>query len=222
MIAQPTPPKNDQASLLTGKVIDNDTNNPLEFATVQLLQASDSSIVGGNLTNNQGEFIIKTGAGSYILQVNFLGYELLSVSDIVLSRGDRKKDLGTLGMGKAEVEIDAVEISAEKSQVEFKLDKRVYNISKDATAIGSSADELLQNLPSVEVDGEGNVSLRGSQNVRILINGKPSGLLTGGPEALRLLQGNLIEKIEIITNPSAKYDAEGEVGIINIILKKDR
>ncbi|MCI4671639.1 MAG: TonB-dependent receptor family protein [Bacteroidia bacterium] len=219
---QPSKPKNDQVIALSGKVVDAEEAIPLEFATIRVFSSEDSSVVGGELTNKAGEFLIKLGRGNYYLIINYLGYADKIVGDIDLNSGKNKKDLGAISMEKSVVEVDEVEISAEKSQVEFKLDKRVYNVGKDVTAMGSTADELLQNLPSVEVDGEGNVSLRGSQNVRILINGKPSGLLTGGPDALRLLQGNLIEKIEIITNPSAKYDAEGEVGIINIVLKKDR
>lgn len=208
--------------ILTGKIIDAETKEGLSFASVQVHQATDSSLVGGGLTNKVGEFSIKTETGEYYLAVTYLGYESLIVGDIQVAKGLRRLDLGKILMTKAAVEIDEVEITAEKSQVEFKLDKRVYNVSKDVTAVGSTADELLQNLPSVEVDGEGNVSLRGSQNVRLLVDGKPSGLISGGPEALRLLQGDLIEKIEVITNPSAKYDAEGEVGIINIVLRKDR
>lgn len=222
LLSQPLAPKVDQAIVLTGKIVDKEGNSPLEFASVQLFDAGDSSIVTGELTNGQGEFLIKTGAGDYYLQINYLGYKSRFVSDIKLAKGSGKKDLGAIQMSKSALTVDEVEISAEKNAVEFKLDKRVYNVSKDVTAMGSTADELLQNLPSVVVDGEGNVSLRGSQNVRILIDGKPSGLLTGGPDALRLLQGNLIERIEVITNPSAKYDAEGEVGIINIVLKKER
>jgi len=218
---QPMAPIEDQAILITGKIVDAQSREGLEFATVQLFDARDSTAVSGKLSNKQGEFSLKAGRGEYYLAISFLGYEKRLISDIDLKRGDRSKDLGTLAMKPAEMAMDEVEITSKKSQVEFKLDKRVYNVSKDLTAIGSSADELLQNLPSVEVDGEGNVSLRGSQNVRILINGKPSGILSGGPDALRLLQGNQIERIEIITNPSAKYDAEGEVGIINIILKEN-
>ncbi|MEL6133300.1 MAG: TonB-dependent receptor, partial [Bacteroidota bacterium] len=137
--------------------------------------------------------------------------------------GNGKAFIGDFSMEPASVALDAVEIAAEKSAVQFDLDKRIYNVSKDISAVGANAEELLQNLPSVEVDQDGNVSLRGSNNVRILIDGKPSGLIgRDNPDALKLLQGDLIERIEVITNPSSKYDAEGEVGIINIVLKKNR
>ena len=106
--------------------------------------------------------------------------------------------------------------------MELQLDKRVFNVQKDLSNVGRNASDILGNLPSVTVDVDGTVSLRGSDNVRILIDGKPSGLTSRDPEALRMLQGNLIESIEVITNPSSRYDAAGEVGIINIILKKNQ
>lgn len=133
-------------------------------------------------------------------------------------------DIGMIILQEEEVLLDEVEIVAQTSQMELDLDKRIYRVDQDLALAGSSADEILQNLPSVEVDTEGGVSLRGSQNVRILINGKPSGLvgLGGGSGGLEMLQGDMIEKIEVITNPSARYEAEGEAGIINIVLKKER
>ena len=131
--------------------------------------------------------------------------------------------MGTILLAEDAAQLEEVEVVAEKSQMQLKLDKRVFNVGKDVSNAGGNAAEILDNLPSVEVDLEGNVSLRGSANVRILIDGKPSGLVgISGSDALRQLQGDLIERIEVITNPSARYDAEGEVGILNIVLKKGR
>src|SRR5690606_18775734 len=119
--------------------------------------------------------------------------------------------------------LSEVVVAGEKQQMELSLDKRVFNVASDLTNRGRNASEILDNVPSVAVDVEGNVSLRGSSNVRILVDGKPSGLVgLSSPDALRMLQGDLIERIEVITNPSARYEAEGMAGIINIILKKDR
>ncbi|MEL7193410.1 MAG: TonB-dependent receptor [Bacteroidota bacterium] len=213
----------DGTVMLSGSVKDKDTGDPLAFANIKLHEAKDSSIVGGGLTDEQGNFNIAARPGQYYLVVSFLGYKELLYPDVQVDGGNSRAFIGDLSMEAAGVELDAVEIAAEKSAVQFTLDKRIYNVSKDISAIGASAEELLQNLPSVEVDQDGNVSLRGSNNVRILIDGKPSGLIgRDNPDALRLLQGDLIERIEVITNPSSKYDAEGEVGIINIVLKKNR
>jgi outer membrane receptor protein involved in Fe transport len=216
----PTTPS--QSANLTGRVVDASNNQGLEYASLRLFSLPDSSPAGGGLTDTEGNFSLSAKAGSYYLMVSFLGYEDQLFDGITLKVG-RGQDLGNLTMQPAAVSVDGVDIEAQGAQMQMQLDKRVFNVSQDLSLSGSSADEVLQNLPSVNVDAEGAVSLRGSQNVRILINGKPSGMIgigegTGG---LRNLQGSMIERIEVITNPSARYDAEGEVGIINIVLKKE-
>lgn len=212
-----------QQSTLTGKILDADSGDPLGFASISVLAANDSSSVGGTLTNAEGGFSLSLTAGEYLLDISFLGYEDKTMPPIALPAG-QKVDLGAIKLTAEAVAIDEVEISATASQMQLDLDKRIYRVDENLAMAGSSADELLSNLPSVEVDAEGGVSLRGSQNVRILIDGKPSGLIGIGGETdgLALLQSNMIERVEVITNPSARYDAEGEVGIINIVLKKER
>ena len=135
---------------------------------------------------------------------------------------DTRVDLGVVTLTEDSQVLEEVVVQGEKASMELQLDKRVFNVQKDLSNVGRNASDILGNLPSVTVDVDGTVSLRGSSNVRILIDGKPSGLTSRDPEALRMLQGNLIESIEVITNPSSRYDAAGEVGIINIVLKKNQ
>src|SRR5690606_41055509 len=126
--------------------------------------------------------------------------------------------MGTIQMTEGGMVLDEIQISAQRSQMELKLDKRVVNVGSNLADAGTNVADLLDNIPSISVDVEGDVSLRGSQNVRILVDGKPSGLLGNNvADALRQLQSDMVERVEIITNPSARYDAEGEVGIINKI-----
>lgn len=205
---------------ITGKVID-ESKVPIPFANAALYNRSDSTLVTGAVSNDQGQFIITTTTGNYYLTITFLSYEEKTVSNIKVISQDMQ--LGDIQLKSSSQILEEVTVQGEKSQMELYLDKRVFQVGKDLSNISSSASEILDNVPSVTVDVDGNVSLRGSQNVRILIDGKPSGL-TGinTADALRQLQGNLIESVEVITNPSARYDAEGEVGIINIVLKKER
>lgn len=207
--------------LVKGNVVDN-SNELIPYASVALFKANDSSLVEGVVTDELGNFEIRTRPGNYYLQINFLSYQEYKQS-ITVTPGKGVVDLGKIALVTDAKTLDEFVIEGEQQVMELKLDKRVYNVDKDLSNVGSNASEVLDNVPSVTVDVEGNVSLRGSGNVRILIDGKQSGLVRNGdPNSLRNLQGNLIEKIEVITNPSARYDAEGEVGIINIVLKKNK
>ena len=211
------------SGLLKGKVVSAEGEVPLEFATISVMSKRDSSIVGGGITDADGFFEISTRPGRLWVTIEYLSFQKKTIDSIFINRQQTQLDLGVISMEEDAKTLEEVEVTAERNQVEFKLDKRVFNVNKDLNNAGANAAEILDNLPSVEVDIEGNVSLRGSQGVRILIDGKPSGLIGArGTDALRQLQGDIIEKIEIITNPSARYEAEGEVGIINIVLKKGR
>lgn len=208
---------------ITGQVIEKSSQAPLEFATITILSKRDSSIAGGIVTDTEGKFSIEVRPGRYFAQVEFIGYKPFVIESIEMSRTNRTPDLGIIELsGDAEM-LDEVEVVAEKSTFSMSLDKKVFNVGKDLTSNGANAAEILDNVPSVTVDIEGNVELRGSGNVRVLINGKPSGMVgVGDTDGLRNLAGNMIERIEVITNPSARYDAEGMSGIINIILKTER
>jgi len=205
---------------IKGKVIDvNGTAIP--FANIAVFSAKDSSLITGTATDMDGDFEISLKEGEYYLRLSFLSYKNKTIPNIKVS--SKKLNLGKLSMQEDSKLLQEVEVTAERSQMELKLDKRVFNVSKDLSNVGSNAAEILDNIPSVEVDVEGNVSLRGSENVRVLIDGKPSTITAGNVgEALRQFQGNMIERVEVITNPSSRYDAEGEVGIINIVLKKEK
>lgn len=205
--------------LITGAIID-EHNNAVPYAHAALYATSDSSLVAGAVSDEAGKFRIEVEPGKYYLKLSFLSYEDKVIRDITIANTDIH--LGTVTMHTRQRMLEAVEVQGERSPMELQLDKRVFHIGKDLSNIGGSAADVLANLPSVSVDPDGTVSLRGSESVRILIDGRPSGLTSRDPDALRKLQGNLIDRIEVITNPSSRYDAAGEVGIINIILKKNQ
>ncbi len=205
---------------IRGVVTDVD-KQVLPFASVALYKASDSSLVQGLNSDENGRFEFAVPEGVYRLNVQFLSYQNYWREALELKV--RGLDLGNVSLKAAAAAIQEVVVGAERKAMEIQLDKRVYNVDKDPMNKGRNASDILDNLPSVSVDIDGNVSLRGSGNVRILVDGKPSGLIgIRGAASLKNLQGNIVDKIEIITNPSARYDAEGEVGIINIVLKKDK
>ena len=203
-----------------GQVLDNN-EDPVPYASVALYRAKDSTMARGVATDEKGMFRLRARPGKYFLKISFLSLEEKVIPIFQVEKDDVNLKRITLLPGA--VDLDEVTVEADKSQMELHLDKRVFNVGKDLRSSGSNASEILDNIPSVTVDIEGNVSLRGSENVRILVDGKPSGL-TGisSADALRQLQGDLVERVEVITNPSARYDAEGEVGIINIVLKKEK
>ncbi len=214
--------RNGQCSI-TGKLVRNGTDEPLPFATAVLYNQEDSTMASNALTDDDGSFELFTAPGTFYIVFQYIGFREKVLRDLVIDKNRDMLRLGVLGMDSDAIALDEITVKAEKSQMEMKLDRRVFNVGKDLTTRGNSAADILDNVPSVNVDPEGNVSLRGSQSVRILVNGKPSGLLSADDtRALLRMQGDIIESIEVITNPSARYEAEGEAGIINIILKKNR
>ena len=204
---------------LTGIVVD-ENNEPIPYASVSARSIRDTTRLKGIATNVDGTFEMRLRPGKFTLTISFLSYQNY-VLEISLREGDL--NLETVRLEPKTELIDEVVVKGEKGYMEMKLDRRVYNVGKDPNNAGSNAQEILETVPSVEVDVDGTVSLRGSSNVRILVDGKPSGL-TGisTQDALRQLPGSLIEKVEVVTNASARYDAEGEAGIINIVLKKEK
>lgn len=207
---------------IKGVLVDGVTGNPLEFATVSLLNAADSALIDGTITGLDGQFILSPKAGSYIVKLQFISYTD-QFRSVVLTRKEPRVDLGKIVLSENTETLQEVVITGAKDQMQLELDKRVFNVAENLANIGANATEILEQIPSVAVDVDGNVSLRGSSNVRILVNGKPSGLVgLNDQDGLRQLQGDIIERIEVVTNPSARYDAEGSAGIINIILKKEQ
>lgn len=206
-----------------GTVVDTESGDMLTYASVRLFDAQNDEFVAGNVTNEKGAFTIEVAPGSYYALVEFVGFEARRLDAFNVS-GDRNSfDLGTISMGSSSTSLDEVVVRAEKSSMELSLDKKIFNVGKDLANAGGTASDILTNIPSVAVDPEGNVRLRGSDNVMILIDGKPSGLVSfKGASGLQQMQANMVDRVEVITNPSARYQAEGMAGIINIVLKKDR
>lgn len=204
-------------SQITGSIIDQE-KEALPGASIVAKQ--NGKIIKGELSDFNGKFSIMLDEGIYDLEISFISYQT-EIKKIKVEKSPL--DLGIIQLKPSNTSLNEVTIEGEANLVEFKQDKRVYNIAKDLSSAGANASEVLDNIPSVDVDIDGNISLRGSQNVRILIDGKPSGLIGTDPAtALRSLQSNMIERVEVITNPSARYEAQGEAGIINIVLKKNR
>ena len=206
--------------VVSGKIIEKESQVPLEYATVAFFSPDKNKIIGGGITDLEGNFSIAIPKGVYDITFEYFSFETLTKSNYTL---DQDTNFGVLKMKDDLQALEAVDIIAERTTVEIKLDKKIYNVGKDLTVRGGSVSDVLDNVPSVSVDIEGNVALRGNENVRILINGKPSGLVgLNSTDALRQLPADAIEKVEIITSPSARYDAEGTAGILNIILRRSK
>ena len=204
---------------ITGKVIEKGTNLPLEYATI-VFENSTTKQLSGGITDENGNFKFEVTAGNYNVRAEFISFKNVIIPQKVFNADT---NLGTIQMQADVAQLNEVEVIAEKSTVEIKLDKRVYNVGKDMMVKGGTVSDVLDNVPSVTVDAEGTVALRGNENVKILIDGKPSGLAgINIADALKLLPADAVEKVEVITNPSARYDAEGGGGIINIILRKGK
>ena len=204
---------------ITGKVFDKNTNQPLEYTTIVLQPIKTKKVTGG-ITNAKGEFNVEVIEGEYNITIEFLSFKPYTIKNKNITT---HTNLGVIKLEEDSQSLREVEVIAEKSTVEIRLDKKIYNVGKDMTVKGGNAADVLDNVPSVSVDVEGNVSLRGNDNVRILIDGKPSGLVgLSSTEALRQLPADAIQKVEVITSPSARYDAEGTAGILNIILRKGK
>ena len=204
---------------ITGTVIDKDTKQPLEYATLVLQSIRNPERITGGITDLNGKFNIETNPGQYKVRVEYISYKTYELADQTFQKST---DLGIIELSIDVEQLEAVEVVGERTTVELRLDKKVYNVGKDLTVKGGSVTDVLDNVPSVSVDVEGTISLRGNESVRILINGKPSALSGLSTDALQQLPADAIEKVEVITNPSARYDAEGTAGILNIILKQSK
>jgi outer membrane receptor protein involved in Fe transport len=204
---------------LTGIVVDKETQEPLEYATISLINKRFPERIQGGITDAKGNFNLEVFPGQYTISIEYIGFDKINIENKVLRENE---DLGRIELEIAAETLQEVELVGERTEVEIRLDKRIYNVGKDITVRGGSVADVLDNVPSVSVDVEGNIALRGNENVRILINGKPSGLVgLSGPQGLRSLPAESIEKVEVVTSPSARYEASGTAGILNIILKKE-
>jgi len=204
---------------ISGNITDSETSEPLEYATISLVNERFPNRIQGGITDENGNFDIEIFPGKYNITLEYIGFQKVTLENRIIREttllGDFKLNINSESLNE-------VELIGERTEVEIRLDKRIYNVGKDITVRGGSVTDVMDNIPAVSVDVEGNISLRGNDNVRILINGKPSGLVgLSGSAALRQLPAESIEKVEVVTSPSARYEASGTAGIINIILKKD-
>lgn len=204
---------------ITGKIFEKDTNLPLEYATVVFENVKTKQLSGG-VTDFDGNFNFTVEAGTYNIRFEFISFKTIELKNQLVQSN---KDFGTIFLEPDVAILSGVEVVGEKSTVEIKLDKRVYNVGSDMTVRGGTAGDVLNNVPSVTVDPDGTIALRGNESVTILIDGKPSGLAgINVGDVIKMLPADAIDKVEVITNPSARYNAEGGGGIINIILKKGK
>ncbi|MDD5507147.1 MAG: carboxypeptidase regulatory-like domain-containing protein [Bacteroidales bacterium] len=206
---------------IAGAVTEEIEKVPMEFVNLVLFREKDSTMVTGTVTNLEGKFwLTEVPYGKFYLVVNFIGYDKKIIPDILITPKENAVDLGNIALRAAVTNIEGVEILADKQRVEYRIDKKVVNVSQDIMADGASVVTALENVPSVQVDIEGNVTLRGSESFTVLIDGRPSVLQ--GTEALQQIPASAVERLEIITNPSARYDPDGLAGIINVVMKKQQ
>lgn len=209
----------DGKNFIKGVVIDSTSASELPYANITLMKETDSSLITGVATGTKGEFSINNiPEGNYFLKISYVGYNSKLISNIRVNGNNFNYDLGQIKLVKSAYELEAAEVQGEKVGEEFHLDKKVINVANNSNVKGGTALDVLENQPSVRVDPDGTVYLRGSSSFKILVNGKPYPLQ--GSDALKQIPANSIESIELITNPSSAYDAEGTAGIININLKK--
>lgn len=205
---------------ITGKVIESESGKGLAYTNIYVKSPKDDAVLTGAISDQKGNFSVKNlPNGEYYVDVKFIGYKKLRIDDIKITNKQKHKKLGTITLQLSAAVADEVVVVGDKMDVEYLLDKKVVNVSKNINSAGGSAVDALENVPSVDVDIEGSVSLRGSSNFTVFVNGKPS--ILSGTDALEIIPAETIDKIEIITNPSAKYDPEGMAGIMNVILKKE-
>lgn len=209
---------------IQGSVKDLNTKESLDFVNITIFSTKDSLPVTGGISNQQGFFLIdRIPSGDYYARFKFIGYEEKLISSISLKGKDVAIDLGVITLNNAGNQLSEIIIEAEKSLLETSIDKKVFNVEEDLSSRGGSANDVLNNVPSIDIDQDGQISLRGNSNVTILIDGRPSSLSGGSRGAiLDAIPAASIERIEVVTNPSAKYDPDGMSGIINIVLKKNK
>lgn len=207
--------------LITGEVHDVSVNAPIEYANVILYSSRDSSQINGTISDKDGKFqLARLRPGNYYLVVQFIGYERQVVNNLSITPSAQSVDAGIIMISPSAINLNGVVVEGERTPVTYQIDKKVIDVSQMGTTISGNAADVLENVPSVSVDIEGNVSVRGSGNFTVLIDGRPS--VIEAQDALQQIPASSIQTIELVTNPSAKYDPEGTAGIINIILKKNQ
>lgn len=204
--------------ILKGKIVDEASGLPVEYANIMLYKLKDSSLVTGGITNTKGEFSIdKVPFGRYYVIIKFIGYKNSKVEGVMVTPRQTEVTLETVKLKLASENIDEVVVTGQKSMLQNNLDKKVINVDRNINVEGGTALDIMRNIPSVDVDVEGNVSVRGSSNLTILVDGRPSQI-----NSLEELPANIVQSVELITNPSVRYDPDGMSGILNIVLVKKK
>ena len=223
-ILQAQSPINSSAGRIEGVIIDSVDHQPIEYATIALSLQTDNNIINGTTSNQQGKFsLTKIPKGTFKVVINFLGYEKKILQNLVITDKNPSIILKTIILSPKATDLKGVTITAQKSIIENKIDKMIYNAENDLTSQGGVATDVLKKVPQVSVDINGNVELQGNSNIRFLIDGKPSTIYGNSiTDVLQSIPASQIQSVEVITSPGAKYDAEGTGGIINIILKKTK
>ncbi|MHB8578752.1 MAG: TonB-dependent receptor [Ignavibacteriaceae bacterium] len=210
------------SGIIKGKVIDSSTKKVIDYANVSLFSSRDSTVINGTVSNSKGEFIINgVKPGKYYAKISFVGYKTTIITNIFITSKSQAAELGLISIVPSSIQMSGVVVRADKEMIVTNLDKQVINVDKDLVSSSGSALDVMQNIPSIQVDIDGNISLRGNSNVTILIDGKPSGFAgLSSNDVLTQIPANSIQSVEVVTNPSSKYDPDGTAGIINIVLKK--
>jgi outer membrane receptor protein involved in Fe transport len=212
-------PVNAYPAVIYGNVFDKQTEKAVEYANIGLYMTADSSLINGTISDSTGLFVLQLAYGEFYISVDFIGYEKIIIDNIIVDKAHKEINLGKIELSQAHVNLEGFEVVGDRSYIEMQADKQIVHVEKHDNAIGGTAIDALQNVPSVTIDSEGNVQLKGSPAFTLLINGRPS--VMDANDALKQIPAANIDRIEIITNPSAKYDPEGTTGIINLILKKN-
>ncbi len=214
----PTGTKRPAIGILSGTVLTQNTEKPIEYAAISLVSLRDSSIVTGTISNQDGIFIIEhVPVGRYRAKISFIGFKTATINNVLISPQKPEVVLGTVYLEPVTIDLSSVTVTGQKKALEYNLDKKVVTIDNSITTVGGTATDIMQTIPSVTVDIDGNVSLRGSSSVTLLVDGRPSQIIS-----LDEIPASMVDRVEIVTNPSARYDPEGMAGIINIVLKKKR
>lgn len=211
-----------ESTIITGVIKDSISGLPIEYSTITLINQLDNKIINGTTSDNKGNFKIEDiTEGKYKIQIYFIGYSSVILNNIQVSKTSKNINLGIITLKERNTELKEVNITAEKSFIENKIDKMVYNVEKDISSQSGVATDVMKKIPQISVDIDGNVELQGKAGIKFLINGKPSTIFGNNlADVLQSIPASQIQSIEVITSPGVKYDAEGTAGIINIILKK--
>lgn len=202
---------------VTGIVVEKSSKQPLEYATITFVNSENPKDITGGIIDKKGEFDVNIAVGVYNITIEFISFKPEKLNQINIQKNT---NLGQIALNEEPSQLKEVVVQTKKSTTEIRLDKKIFHVGQDIIVRGGTASDVLDNVPSVTVDTDGNVSLRGNDNVKIMIDGKPSNSINIA-SALKTIPAEALDKVEVITNPSARYDAEGAAGIINIILKKE-